>query len=552
MTPATLEAIGQLDIDFPPATQSLSIEYFPREIIEPDPEQPRQDADAELRASIARNGILQPITVREIANGRYRIVDGERRWRGSEGILDRIPCVVREDQEDRAMRLQTQLVANTGKPLSALEEARAFRELLTRYESVTALAQALGRPLSTVAERLQLLELGPWLAWLESGRITVSHAVRALLAYRGCSDEAHEKAMAVVEKDYRVSRNDDDEGPISVSDFDRVVEQAFRPHLYPLTKTKTSFDKQPEFDTKRHDDECDCGGIHVASGYAERKRKYCGNPSWWRPLHRKALAAKPKPKASSNGHRQRVTWHLPAGTPTVDLPKGLISLTDENGKWNTAQRGSDGGRFDPSTVSIDPAKLVLIQWTYGVPRVGTKDFAAIEKARETWRARWDARRAQLMAPIRKAFAEQRAAYRVSGPGLTEIVGQLSLYGQQGEGYRDAVELAGLTLPDKVARAEAGWKVREALEKWAGALEEKEAAALLTAIAWLSGTRTKAPTLKLEEEIEAEARKIQKKAIPWAKAPAGETKGKGAKAKTAPVDDDEDLVDDEDWDDAEEE
>lgn len=454
------------------------------------------------------------------------------------------------------MRLQTQLVANTGKPLSALEEARAFRELLGRYDSVTALAQALGRPLSTVAERLQLLELGPWLAWLESGRITVSHAVRALLPYRGCSDEAHEKAMAVVEKDYRVQRNDEDEGPISVSDFDRIVEQAFRPHLYPLTKTKTSYDKQPEFDTKRHDDECDCGGIHVASGMAERKRKYCGNPSWWRPLHRKALATNPKPKASSNGYRQRVTWHLPAGTATVKagygLPKGLVALTDHNGKWNVAQSGGkDGAAFDPSSLSIDAAKLVLIQSTFGDPRVGTKDLAAVEKARETWRARWDARRAQLLAPIRKAFTEQRTAYRVSGPGLTEIVGKLSMHGGPEDVCRDAIELAGITLPDKVARAGNDWKAREELVKWMGSLEEKDAAALLTAIAFLSGTRTKAPTLKIEEEIEAETRKVQKKAVPWAKAPAGEKKGKGAKATPAPIEDDEDDdVDIEEWADGE--
>lgn len=558
MTPAALDALEQIDIDFPPATQALAIEYVPRDIIEPDPEQPRQEADAELRASIARNGILQPITVREIAVGRYRIVDGERRWRGAEGILERIPCVVREDQEDRAERLRTQLVANTGKALAPLEEARAFHELLARHASIASLAAALGRPQSSVAERLQLLELGPWLAWLEVGRITVSHAVRALLPYRGCPDDVHAHVMARAEKDYRMTWTET-AGPVNLRDFASVVEQSYRPHLYPLARTKASYDPQPEFDTRRHDEECTCGGILVTVAIGDRKkRKHCGNPAWWRPRHKKALAAKPKAKPQANGSRARVSFELPKGTATVsagyDAPKGIVALTNFNGQWNVETRGDDeGAGFDPATLTIDPSKLVLLKGAGGVPRVGTRDLAAVRQAREAWRARWAARRDQLLAPMVKAFGAQRAAYRVAGPGLPEIVGLLSLAGEMHDVVRDAVALAGLALPERVTKATSGWQAREAMAKWTASLEEKEASALTTALAFMRGTRAVAPTVRVAKEIAAEVATIRKRPIPWAKQD-GAAKGK----KSAAVDnaDREDLPEDADveelWSEEEEE
>src|SRR5688572_25960629 len=75
-----------------------------RERIHPDPKQPRSNPDAELRTSIEANGILQPLVVRPHPErkGEWLLVDGERRWRGAEGVLDELPARVDDRELSRA------------------------------------------------------------------------------------------------------------------------------------------------------------------------------------------------------------------------------------------------------------------------------------------------------------------------------------------------------------------------------------------------------------------------------------------------------------------
>ena len=127
-TKAVAVEFEQLEIAIPEAARRLDIVYIPRALIHPDPDQPRVDADDELRAKIAREGVLQPLTLRPHPTiiSEFMIVDGERRWRGSEGVQDELPAIVRQDKEDPTERLITQLIANSGKPLTPMEEARAM------------------------------------------------------------------------------------------------------------------------------------------------------------------------------------------------------------------------------------------------------------------------------------------------------------------------------------------------------------------------------------------------------------------------------------------
>jgi ParB/RepB/Spo0J family partition protein len=141
--------------------------HIPLANIRPDPAQPRQKADAELADSIRAQGILEPILVRPDTTSNptkgeapFIIVDGERRWRGAtEAKLETIPAIIRADAADEAQRLAIQTTANTGKPLTPLEEAKAWKRIqeLTG-KNANELAKLLGRSKSTVGDRLALAE----------------------------------------------------------------------------------------------------------------------------------------------------------------------------------------------------------------------------------------------------------------------------------------------------------------------------------------------------------------------------------------------------------
>lgn len=545
MSPALLGE--QLAIDFPFATTSYEVTYIPRDAILPDPEQPRKDADADLRASIARNGVLQPITVRPHPTlaRKYFLVDGERRWRGSEGILDALPCLVREDQRDPSLRLRTQLVANTGKPLTPLEEARAFAALLEAQgdeRSIEQLSAELGRPVSSIHERLGLLELGPWIPLIENGTIGLSHAVKVLLPLRGCAESAHLHAIAVVQKDYRFSREEG--GGMTLFAFTQVVQQAYRPQLYPLTKTKGSYEPQPLFDTKRHDAECDCGRILFALGHSDAKRACCGNPEWWRPRHRKAKAAQPR-IVDRNGARSRgPEWSLPEGAriekaSVYTQPRGLTRLTSNyQMKWQVED-------FDPSTLANLPGEKLVLLKTPGGTAVATNEKDRVEEARGHWRARWHQQRVLLLNSAWKDVKEKGKAYRVTGAGVGELLAALELRGTH---LYDALFIARVPLP-KDSEQWAPYddeRVRAAISN----LTEKQHADVASVIAYLLGTKTPFPSDAVEKLRAAEVKKIEAKRPPWIAKLSQTKKGKAKKdaAPAAALEDDEELDEDDDWED----
>jgi ParB family chromosome partitioning protein len=90
---------------------------------------------------------------------------------GALDVLEEMPVLIREDQDLEHERLTTQLVANLSKPLTPIQEARTYRRILQATEMTVAdLAQRIGRPRSTIGDRLRLLELGAWTALIEDGR----------------------------------------------------------------------------------------------------------------------------------------------------------------------------------------------------------------------------------------------------------------------------------------------------------------------------------------------------------------------------------------------
>lgn len=155
--------------------------------IEPNKEQPRKDFDdtalAELADSIREHGMLQPLLVRPMVNGRYQIVAGERRWRASRMVgLAEVPVVIREMTDTEAMELA--LIENLQrKDLNIIEEALGYKTLMETYGfTQEKVAQRVGKSRPVIANALRLLSLPPKVEkMVRDGQISAGHA-RALLS----------------------------------------------------------------------------------------------------------------------------------------------------------------------------------------------------------------------------------------------------------------------------------------------------------------------------------------------------------------------------------
>ena len=155
--------------------------------VEPNPDQPRHSFDEEalqtLADSITTHGIVQPLTVRELPNGYYQIIAGERRWRAARlAGLSEVPIVVIEADDRKVMELA--LVENLQREdLNPIEEAKGYRVLIEEYGlSQEACAKQLGKSRPVVANSLRLLQLCPEvLTMVEEGTLSAGHA-RAIVS----------------------------------------------------------------------------------------------------------------------------------------------------------------------------------------------------------------------------------------------------------------------------------------------------------------------------------------------------------------------------------
>ena len=146
--------------------------------VEPNPDQPRHDFDEEeleaLSESIAVHGIVQPLTVREMPNGYYQIIAGERRWRAARlANLSDVPVIVVEADDKKAMELA--LIENLQRQdLNPVEEALGYQSLIEEY----------GLTQEETANSLRLLGLCPEvLELLKTGSLSAGHA-RAILSLK--------------------------------------------------------------------------------------------------------------------------------------------------------------------------------------------------------------------------------------------------------------------------------------------------------------------------------------------------------------------------------
>jgi len=180
------------------AARGASLVEIPVGDLSPNPHQPRVHFDEEslsdLSASIREIGILQPLLVRQLPDGSYQLIAGERRWRAAQRAgLATVPAVVKTT--DDMSSVEQALVENLHRQdLAPLEEAGAYQQLIDDF-SLTHddVAKRVGKSRSSITNSLRLLALPAAIqAFLADGRLSAGHA-KALL---GSPDRAFQEQLA--------------------------------------------------------------------------------------------------------------------------------------------------------------------------------------------------------------------------------------------------------------------------------------------------------------------------------------------------------------------
>lgn len=170
--------------------------------IVPNRYQPRRefsdDSIKELAETLDKDGLLQPIVVREDGEDHYEIIAGERRYRAAKSLnWETIPAIVNNMNDDQAASLA--LIENLQREdLNPIDEAKAYTNLMKLNDlTQTALAKDMGKSQSYVANKLRLLKLDDDVQKaLIEGKITARHG-RALL---NLSDDDQERVLKEIEE----------------------------------------------------------------------------------------------------------------------------------------------------------------------------------------------------------------------------------------------------------------------------------------------------------------------------------------------------------------
>jgi ParB family chromosome partitioning protein len=165
----------------PAALEGLAVQELPVGDIQPNPYQPRRDFDpdalAELAASIAQEGVLQPLIVRAAEEG-YILIAGERRLRAArEAGLTTVPCIVRDASQKQM--IEWAMIENIQRAdLNPIERALAYREYMDRFDLTQAqVADRLSQARTTIANHLRILDLHDEVQqFIADGQLSFGHA----------------------------------------------------------------------------------------------------------------------------------------------------------------------------------------------------------------------------------------------------------------------------------------------------------------------------------------------------------------------------------------
>ena len=223
-------------------------------MVDPKSDQPRKYFDKEaletLSESIKRNGLLQPIIVREYADGRYQIIAGERRFRASKlAGLEEIPAVILDRDDREAAELS--LIENIQREdLNPIEEALAYRALIENHDlTQEELSVRVGKSRSAIANSMRLIDLPDEVLEMVANRdISAGHA-RAILGLKAREDmlslankivECDLSVRQVEEEVKRLNRKkpelEEEEKELPYVDYFREMELRIQSHLGRVVK----------------------------------------------------------------------------------------------------------------------------------------------------------------------------------------------------------------------------------------------------------------------------------------------------------------------------
>lgn len=201
-------------ISTPTAQAGASAQEIAVDKIDPNPYQTRrrinETALEELTESIRASGVVQPVVLRPVANGRYQLVAGERRWNASKRAgKTTIPAVIRQISNEQAMEIT--IIENLQREdLNPMEQARAF-ERLSREFSLTQeqIASRTGKDRASIANFIRLLKLPEDVQnALEAGALSFGHG-KVLLTLAGFPEHMDRAAREIIEKQLSVRQTEE-------------------------------------------------------------------------------------------------------------------------------------------------------------------------------------------------------------------------------------------------------------------------------------------------------------------------------------------------------
>jgi len=214
------------------------------ESLTPNLFQPRKSFDKakmeELKGSIKKHGIIQPVVVRKMANG-FEVVAGERRLKAAKEIgLKKIPAIIRSINNEKSLEIA--LVENIQREdLNPVEQANAFKRLIDEFKlTQQELAEATGKSRALVTNTIRLLKLNPEIQKnIAEGKISFGHAKLLL------SIEDEEMQSAVCE---RIITTD-----LSVRDTERLIKNIGRVQKKKFQVKNITIEHFPEIEGRLRD-----------------------------------------------------------------------------------------------------------------------------------------------------------------------------------------------------------------------------------------------------------------------------------------------------------
>jgi ParB family chromosome partitioning protein len=177
---------SKVDLNEPSTNHDGELREIPIDLIQRGRYQPRRDMDPaalqELADSIRQQGVMQPVVVRAVAEGRYELIAGERRWRATQlAELDSIPAIIRDVPDEAVIAMA--LIENIQREnLNPIEEAFALQRLQDEFGlTQNQVAEAVGKSRTTITNLLRLIGLTEDVrTMLEHGDLEMGHG-RAML-----------------------------------------------------------------------------------------------------------------------------------------------------------------------------------------------------------------------------------------------------------------------------------------------------------------------------------------------------------------------------------